>query len=656
MRNLAENHTPAVVLKDAFKGRTGVLLAGGPSLDEVLPWVIDHRERLVVLAVSRISRRLLALGLTPDIVVSVDPHQVGFDVSKEMLKFPDTVVLASAYHLAPGLVAQWRGPIVYFGNRLPWDNPLNVANIHGAGPTVSNSAIELAVHIGLDRLILAGMDLCHSREGYSHAQGSNEHRAGPRLDDTGVTVETNGGWHAHTIPDFHTALSTLSYQAKSAAARGTRLLNPAPGAAKVESVEHVGLEDITLDSVMESATDVISSAIASYGCDREKDYQRVAEALRDCRLQFREIRKLSKEALRCNDGLFGRNGMKADFKHKKRMDKIERKLDRQFKKLIPLVKNFGMGRFIGLTSPVAVEDWTDEEMEKYGRGYYEAYHDSANEFIGVIDDALTRLESRVLEESKAPDVPLLAKQWREDQQPGRVRVWLTRRPDIAARLSEEEKSLVRALEREFDEILESEDSTHKRRTEQQRKDEFARVPARMKKLFESSSRTELAEIVAQVEQLEHQHVDLAIAYGSGLLAELDGRFDEAMSHYQLLVDRKTMVDEALTRVLNITLEAQDYDSAALVLESLANLSPSFMPKYAHLLKLMGQTQEAVDTYTEYLTHAPDDTEAMLKLGQLYRECGVEEAACMAFRYALEREPDNQAAKLLLNQSPLTAVA
>ncbi len=656
IRNVAENHTPAMVLKDAFKGRTGVLLAGGPSLDEVLPWVQMNRDRLVVLAVSRIARRLLAVGLTPDIVVSVDPHQVGFDVSKDMLRLPESVVLAAAYHLAPGLMAQWRGPIVFFGDRLPWESPLNIPNIHGAGPTVSNSAIELAVHLGLERLILAGMDLCHSREGHSHAQGSNEYQAGARLDDTGITVETYGGWRAATTPDFHTAMTNLAHQAQHAKAKGTTLINPALGAAKVDSVEHRALDDIELVDAPDPAEQVLRALLSETRKDRQRDLGAVADALRATRSQLREIIKLSEEALRCNDGLFGRNGMKADFKHKKRMDKIERRLDRQFKKLVPLVKNFGMARFIGLSSPVAVEDWTDEEMERYGRRYYEAYRDSASDLLQAIEDALRRTESRLAEEAPAPDLRALAMQWRADQQPGRVRVWLTHRPEAAGRLDQADRGLVAELEREFDAVLDAEDSAHKRRTEQQREQEFRRVPLRMKQLFESGKREDLAALVAQIELLERKHAEVAAAYGAGLLAELDRRHEDALAHYQLLIDRHMMVDEALTRVLNITLEAEAYESAALVLESLANLSPSFMPRYAHLLKLLGRVGEAIDVYTAYLSQAPDDTEAMLRLGQLYRECGVEDAACMAFRQVLEREPDNHAAKTLLEHSPLAAVA
>ncbi|MEQ1531359.1 MAG: 6-hydroxymethylpterin diphosphokinase MptE-like protein, partial [Methylococcales bacterium] len=61
--NVADNLLPAKLLNKAFAGKTVAVLAGGPSLDEVLPWVQSHREQLVVFAVSRISRQLKNINL-----------------------------------------------------------------------------------------------------------------------------------------------------------------------------------------------------------------------------------------------------------------------------------------------------------------------------------------------------------------------------------------------------------------------------------------------------------------------------------------------------------------------------------------------------------------------------------------------------------------
>ncbi len=88
LENLPENRVAvSTVLHDLLPGRTAIVLAGGPSLNAALPWIRENRDRLVVIAVSRISRILLDEGIVPHFVVSVDPQKISFDVSREMLRF-----------------------------------------------------------------------------------------------------------------------------------------------------------------------------------------------------------------------------------------------------------------------------------------------------------------------------------------------------------------------------------------------------------------------------------------------------------------------------------------------------------------------------------------------------------------------------------------
>ncbi|MGD0960852.1 MAG: 6-hydroxymethylpterin diphosphokinase MptE-like protein, partial [Methylomonas sp.] len=96
--NVADNILPAKLLERAFADKTVILLAGGPSLDAALPWVKLHRRQLAVFAVSRISRQLLNAEIAPDFVFSVDPTELSFDVSKEMLNFGADTTFICSHH------------------------------------------------------------------------------------------------------------------------------------------------------------------------------------------------------------------------------------------------------------------------------------------------------------------------------------------------------------------------------------------------------------------------------------------------------------------------------------------------------------------------------------------------------------------------------
>ncbi|MCF6179644.1 MAG: DUF115 domain-containing protein, partial [Geopsychrobacter sp.] len=202
LENLGENQISSLCLKGAFKGLTAVILAGGPSLDEALPWVKQNRDKLVVLAISRVCRRLREVGLVPDIVFSVDPRPINYENSVDLFLFRKTTLFVHAHHVSPQLLGQWRGRSVYSGPRFPWPTPLNEETLSLANPTVTNTALVSAVGMGFERVILAGVDLCFSDEGYTHAQGSSEYNRGPRLSGDLLRVEVNGGWQADTTPDY----------------------------------------------------------------------------------------------------------------------------------------------------------------------------------------------------------------------------------------------------------------------------------------------------------------------------------------------------------------------------------------------------------------------------------------------------------------------
>ena len=132
LANLAENRIPAAQLRNSFKGKCAIILGAGPSLDELIPWVKRHRRKVILIAVSRISARLIQAGVEPDIVVSIDPQFVSFSVSKEMLNLSHKTIFINGCHTTPLLLGQWPHRNLFLGQRLPWDDDDfdNIETIH----------------------------------------------------------------------------------------------------------------------------------------------------------------------------------------------------------------------------------------------------------------------------------------------------------------------------------------------------------------------------------------------------------------------------------------------------------------------------------------------------------------------------------------------
>lgn len=663
IENVADNLVPANALGRDFEGRTAVLLGGGPSLDDILPWVMANRDRLVVITVSRIARQLLTQGLQPDMVASVDPHPVSFDVSKEMLRFGENCLLIHAYHVSPLLLAQWRGHAVYSGARYPWETARNPDNLPTVGPTVSNTALASLVDMGFSQIVLGGVDLCFSREGHTHASGSNERKAGVSLGKVGLQVETNGGWLADTDHAFKLAVSNMGAQAKAAADRGCHIVNPALHAARMPSVEYAPLDQIELPDQPLRFTDYIASHLPSLDLDtRRSALREVKQELARANGRIRAIVTLTKDALACNRGLFGRSKKDADFKYKKRMDKIERKLDRDYKDLTPLVKTYGVSQFLRLSRPDREREWSDEELERFGEQYYHAYQTSAEQLLALIEAAQQRTDSRLAELDAHPAVQALVDQWQADQTPGRLRVWQAINPQAAAAVTDDATAAtLQSLDEAFEAILDNQDTRQARQAKEAHGLGLEPVRSKLRVLFDTHDIGELNRLSEQLAGMDEQEAAELQALALGYLAELRDDPDAALGYFNAILEQAAdklasdgeapqnpRLEDALRRMSYITLTGNDQQNALMVLDVLSAISPSYEPQYADLLRMTGNTAEAVSVYTDYMAKVPHDLGTLLKLGKLYQDIGQTESASWVYRHILEKDPSNSTASHLLD--------
>ncbi len=664
LKNLVEEHVPAEALRDSFSGQTALLLGGGPSLDDILPWVREHHDHVVIIAVSRICRRLREAGVTPHIVVSIDPTELSFDISKEMLLLDRRVLFVHANHVAYPLLAQWPGRSVFLNRRYPWSNKLDCANLSAAGPTVTNTAFAVAGAMGFSRVIFGGIDLCHSGDGYSHAQGSNERDAGPRLGGTGMRVKTNAGTDAETTPDFFNAIRAFGTQVLAARRSGLEVVNPAPDAAVIDGVDFRTLDQLHLQDAESDPFDVLHSCLPADS--RELRIANLCEIQRELARangRLRKVAKLAEEALECNAGLFGRDGKTADFRHKKRMDRIERQLDSRLEDLSEIVRMFSSRAFLHM--PPSDREWTDEEIEHAGKTYYTAYRDNAREVLRLVEQAQEHVQSAFMEENKAPEFDRLLQYWESDQIPGRALVWSHRHPKGLKGLAPELRGQFDRLVKSFNDILQQRDTLHARKVRAEIS--LAPVRGRLQALFKERNEPQLLNAMSQLRELHNPEAQQLLHLADGYLAELQDRDEAAFDCYSQVIDdirgqlcggteeqAQAWLEDALRRMVYIAMSKEWHTQALLVLETLAELAPAYEPQYAELLRLSGNLPAAAAIYTNYLSKAPDDHVAMLRLGKVYQAMGAEDAAKTAFCYVLEKDPDNRAAQSLLQQAGTAA--
>jgi hypothetical protein len=177
VRNLARNvrlfaEAPGIVrLRGLCEGLPALVVAGGPSLDAILPLLPSLRERLVVISVNTPLKRCVEAGAVPDFTVVVDPQywasrfmdwtQPPLEPGERAGAFPIVIAEPSTH---PRLLRGSATAARYLCSSLfPLGETLEAAvgekGKLGAGGSVATAAWDLARHLGASPIFTAGLDL-----------------------------------------------------------------------------------------------------------------------------------------------------------------------------------------------------------------------------------------------------------------------------------------------------------------------------------------------------------------------------------------------------------------------------------------------------------------------------------------------------------------
>ncbi len=162
---------PVNALRNRFKQYPAIIVSAGPSLQKNIDYIKEIRDKVIVIAVQTTLRPLLAKGIKPDFVTSLDYHQVSkrfYDGLQDQLA--DIHLIAEpkvSWHVIDTYLGH--GPISILGNEfanlLLCDEPVLHDNIP-AGATVAHLAFYLAQYMGNDPIILIGQDLGYTNNVY----------------------------------------------------------------------------------------------------------------------------------------------------------------------------------------------------------------------------------------------------------------------------------------------------------------------------------------------------------------------------------------------------------------------------------------------------------------------------------------------------------
>jgi len=402
--NIVDLIQPAQFLENKGKG-TALILGAGPSLDELIPWIKKHQHQVTIISISRIYQQLSYEGIEPDIIVSVDPQPINYSQSKAFLASKKSIFIHSPY-VSPQLLAQWNGSSLYLDEQFPWQHKNNVANIQVMQPTVSHAAVNIAVKMRFDQILLAGIDLCYFNTGQTHSNATT-HDA---IDKVHEQVTTYKGEKATTGLMMQVGIKNLSDMIKGFEGNVYNLSENAaivPGI-KLNKTPELPNQKCTLPEI---------NKLDNKG--KLTHLRFIQKEISKARLKFAELHKLSREAIKLNLDPDKLNSLDKFEKNQVKIDNIENKINNKYKAYIELVRVIIAKDFLALLKQSDRVEKSHAERHQWIGEYYAAYSKGSSLILDAIEATQNNLQARLCEISKPTDLESHIKYWQQKDILGR---------------------------------------------------------------------------------------------------------------------------------------------------------------------------------------------------------------------------------------------
>ncbi len=614
---------PLPMIREVLKGEVpGILLGGGPSLDAVIPWLKQNQQKIWIFAASRICKRLLKEGITPDFIGVFDGQPLIFDYSKEMYAFEKESILITGEHPYAPLIRQWGGLKTYTRRRFPWAKGAEEHFISD-GPTVTNALFGISAYLGVSSLYLAGVDFCFTPEGVCHESGSIEAQNKQRdasdttaLNYCGERVATNIQLYdaRNSFEDSMLRLKELMPELK--------VYNLNRGAAVIAGIGCCSIEGVELNTQKFKVVEALSESL---GFNAKTEFTFQTYLMQEMRTHSKWLFAIAREAkkgLNLTEMLFDEASKQS--KRIKSILKLKKSLEKQIGVDYQTFVNYGYQAFMETLQPVESEsDMSQQEMKNSLRGFFGGLKYAAEGFLAKLEELKFEVEFRLLELNPETDFLLLADGWFKRGIPGRFHVWIEH-------LSESSYDEIQS--HYSDKVAELECAFQKMKTDEsaleavfkQRLSSPETFISRLNQAFEAKDLTEVQAILRQLSLISSTEHSIARWLAIGMKLELIGDIEDALIFYQT-VDPYKKQYWIQQQVFPLAFALNQPEKGLQVLHVLSLMNVKYFPKYAEALALLGERDSAIAVYQAYpLLY--EDTEALIELIKLLVQKSDIEAA------------------------------
>lgn len=301
----------------AFAGMDACVIAAGPSLDDVLPYIKEIQKRTLIVCVDTALRACLNAGVQPDFIVIVDPQYWNIR-HLDGLAAPESRIITELAVYPPVFRFQCKekllcSSIYPLGKYI--EKQVKPRGELGAGGSVVTTAWDFARQCGCRRIFMAGLDLGFP-ERKTHFKGSTFEERSHRLSERLHPAETDSfnalyGAYPYEVSNYEggkvltdkrMALYAWWFESKCLEFPEVKTCTLCPKGVGIPGITPVSIEEVL------KIKDISAEKAAVLGKPSKTDFaaQKAAfqKALQTAKDELYEMLKSAKKAQRiCKDAL-----------------------------------------------------------------------------------------------------------------------------------------------------------------------------------------------------------------------------------------------------------------------------------------------------------------------------------------------------------------
>ena len=413
-------------IKDRFPGIPAILVAAGPSLQKNVQYLVKAKGRAIIICGDTVLGYLLARGIRPDFVVSVDTQEMTFS-KYHGVDIPDDIGLVFHPGCNDKIFKQFPGPKFVSATSMPTYHWLqhcwpDKGSIDGENQCQMHMGFSLAKWMGCDPIVIVGQDLCFTDDRMHVKGGSYLTEKNEAAHVAKGTMAVNiFGEQVRTYSTFLSYRSTFERKTKEFS--GT-VINATEGGLPIAGAENRRLEDV-LTEYCNKETEVNVAEVFK-GCQDEmpftlwsilleevqwriQDFHRLERVSRHLSRILEEMALERRQSEKISDRLVTLSG---------RAERLTKYIPRYSKALglLPII-NYNLELFMSREETDTIdeignpEEKLDKQIERGLR-----YYGDLIRIVPIVRTDLVRLEERLrilkeIQSLQGPDFPGRRERW-----------------------------------------------------------------------------------------------------------------------------------------------------------------------------------------------------------------------------------------------------